>query len=74
MKFTMPYGQALVIKQNKKIDEEIGINEQVEGVFYSIHWGEKKFPFYETTKAQACALCMGMQWAVYESLSINFKD
>lgn len=63
MRFTMPFGKYLEIIPNKEIDElEIGMNEQVEGIFYSIFWDKKECPFIFETRATATAMALGIQF------------
>jgi hypothetical protein len=67
MKFAMPYGETMEIRPSKPIDEdEVGIDEEVEGVVYQIFWNEKPLPWCTNTRLQATAIALGCQWGALE--------
>lgn len=68
MRFAMPMGGTLEVRPSKKIDEdEIGSDEKVEGITYSIYWNDLLLPFSTDTRLQAYAIATGCQWGAFET-------
>jgi len=69
MRFAMPYGGELEIRASQEIDEdEIGIDEEVEGVTYQVFWNEVPLPWNTNTRLAANAIAFGCQYGAYEML------
>lgn len=65
----MPFGEDMEIRPSKEIDEdEIGIEEEVDGVVYNIYWGELVMPWCTTTRLHATAIAFGCQWGAQTML------
>lgn len=67
LKFAMPFADTLEIRSSKPINEdEIGIDQEVEGIVYSIYWGDVPLPWFTKTQLQASAIALGCQWGAQQ--------
>ncbi len=66
--FAMPYGSDIKIYSNKEIPFETDMNEEIEGVNYTVHWGDEKLPWHSKTQLQVTIMAMAAQWAAKEML------
>lgn len=63
----MPFGATLEIRPNKEIDEfEVGMDDEVDGVYYLIYWNEESCPYSFKTRLSASAMALGIQWGAYK--------
>jgi len=67
LRFSMPFNESLEIRSNKPIDDEIGSDEEVEGIHYNIFWKGNSLPWTTKTQLQAIAIAMGCQWGAMET-------
>jgi hypothetical protein len=67
MKFSMPFDEEIEIRTSRNIDDlEIAIDQEVEGVFYSVYWKEECMPFIANTMYEAIVLSLGCQWGAHQ--------
>lgn len=75
MKFAMPFGKTMEIRPSKEVDEfEIGVDEEIEDVFYTIYWDDQPLPWFTKTRIQAIAIAFGCQWGAYEVLKRKIQN
>lgn len=65
MRFGMPLNSFLDVVCSDP-ESELELDEEKEGVFYTIIWKEKKYPFSTKTLSQAYTIAMGMQYGAKE--------
>lgn len=70
MKFTMPFGDVIEIIPSRELslDEnfEVGFDEEVTDLVWTIVFNNSTLPWSTKTKAQAYAIALGCQWGAYE--------
>lgn len=67
--YVMPHGEMLEIRCNKDIRElEIALDEEVEGVSYSIFWGKEPLICSFNTEMKAITMALGCQFGAFEML------
>jgi len=66
LSFAMPDGETMEIRASKTIDD-VGVDEEIEGVIYQIFWNNQAMPWYTKTRLQAMAIALGCQWGAYET-------
>jgi hypothetical protein len=66
--FEMPYGSDIRIYSNKAVTIDTEMNEEIDGVFYTMQWGEEKLPWSSKTQLQITAMAMAARWAAKEML------
>lgn len=64
--FYMPFGETMEIRSSKPIDQDIGSDEEIEGIVYNIYWKGIALPWCTKTRLQAIAIAFGCQWGAQE--------
>lgn len=69
LKFQMPYNGTLEIIASEPVNEfEIGAEEVIKGITYSLCWNGKYLPWCTKTKSEAIAMAFACQYGAQEVL------
>lgn len=73
MKYVMPYGKTMEVKSSEEIDEdEIGMDEKLDGVVYHIVWDNIRLPWTAETRLHAHAIALGCQYGAMQMYKKNY--
>jgi len=70
--YAMPMGGTLEIRSTHPVEEDIGSDEEIEGVVYKIYWHGVPIPFCTNTLLKATIMAFGCQWGAQE-MSKRFR-
>lgn len=73
MKFRMPMGGNLEVHPSSPIDEDVGLEEKIDGVVYTIIWDGVRLPWCTHTRAEAYSIAMGCQWGAMEQFKKDVR-
>lgn len=65
---SMPIGEDLEIKSSRQLDEDVGIDEVIEDVVYTIYWNGHPLPWCASTQLQAFSIAFGCQYGAQEMM------
>ena len=68
--FKMPYNGIMEIRASKPIDDDVDIEDEIEGVIYLIYWNDIQLPWHTKTQWAAIIMALGCQWGAKEMLKI----
>lgn len=67
-KFKMPLDTTMEIHSSKEIDDDIGVDKEIDDVVYTIHWEGITMPWCANTYQTAMAMAVGCQWGAEKML------
>lgn len=68
MQFKMADNGVLQIRSSKPIDDDIDIDDVIDGVVYCIYWNDIQLPWHTKTQWAAIIMALGCQWGAKEML------